>query len=81
VVCCTGVLAHLQFGPLTKVSYLPAIQKGVIGSIAGTRLTVSPALSRPGSGGGSPTPGRGQGGEQTNATIYGEVEIHFHTEV
>lgn len=56
-----------------QLTYMPVLQKGLLDSIASTRLTVSPAAAK--------TPDPGGGSEQeSNATIYGEVEIHFHTE-
>lgn len=60
---------------LAERRYLPVLQRGVLDSIARTRLTVTPAVAG-GSGGGADD----GGGSQTSATIYGEVEIHFHTE-
>lgn len=60
-------------------SYVPLLQKGLLDSIASTRLTVKPALGVVPGGSGT---GSGSGSEQeTNATIYGEVEIRFHTEI
>jgi hypothetical protein len=50
------------------------LQRGVLDSIARTRLTVRPAAPAVG---GSQEPSVGQ---ETTATIYGEVEIRFHTE-
>lgn len=60
---------------LVEGRYLPVLQRGVLDSIARTRLTVTPAAAG-GSGGGADD----GDGNQTSATIYGEVEIHFHTE-
>lgn len=50
------------------------LRRGVLDSIARTRLTVRPAAP---AGGGSQEPPTG---EESTATIYGEVEIRFHTE-
>lgn len=50
------------------------LQRGVLDSIAKTRLTVRPAALAGGDSQDSPT------GEESTATIYGEVEIRFHTE-
>lgn len=81
----TGAAPVLRDLGLSTVSYLPVLQKGLLDSIASTRLTVSPAVIKP--GGGTGGTGGGSTGEgtstesQSTATIYGEVEIHFHTEV
>ena len=69
-----GDLALLTNAP--RLTYVPVVQKGLLDSIASTRLTVSPALAKPPTGEGS----GGSSEQESNATIYGEVEIHFHTE-
>lgn len=51
------------------------LQRGVLDSIATTKLTVRPAVPM---GGGPQDP---SAGEQSMATLYGEVEIRFSTEV
>lgn len=76
----TGTLSSSTLTALStplRDRYLPLLQRGVIDSIARTRLTVAPAVAAAGSGG---TGSGGTPSEQTAATIYGEVEIHFHTE-
>lgn len=60
--------------PLASPRQALLLQRGVLDSIARTRLTVRPALP---AGGGSQEP---PAGEESTATIYGEVEIRFHTE-
>lgn len=50
------------------------LQRGVLDSIAKTRLTVRPAVPTGGGTQDSPV------GEESTATLYGEVEIRFHTE-
>ena len=61
-------------GPLASPRQALLLQRGVLDSIAKTRLTVRPAAP---AGGGSQEP---PAGEESTATIYGEVEIRFHTE-
>lgn len=63
-------------GGLATSSRAMLLQRGVLDSIAKTRLTVRPAAL---AGGGGPVEDPG-GEQQASATIYGEVEIRFHTE-
>lgn len=75
-----GRVSSLPLLSESRFAYVPILQKGLLDSIASTRLTVSPALTRPPVGGGSGSTGGGSNTQESNATIYGEVEIHFHTE-
>lgn len=67
-----GPITGLPVGGVTW-PMLPGLYKSIMDSIQKTRLTVRPADPKPPQGG-EPT-------HESSATIFGEVEIHFHTEL